>query len=279
MNLSWRRSRRRAGSTTRCASRCAAPAPPGITVVVAAGNFGKSTDGKEVFGAIGAPGNDPSVITVGAVNIKSTVAQRRRRRDAVQLARPTRGAYVDAAGVRRIDNLIKPDLVARATGHRRSLDHGGWALEPPGPELLQRPRRAVQFGAVLHRDRDGDERHLDRRACGRRRRRAVAAGQPGLTPPLVKAILQYTRAGGGASLAHQGRGPAQHRRRAGAGARHPHRTSPRRSLNGSSGRRRQPAGFRPACCRRAHAQPPGLQLVAHRLRRWQPLCDQRATRC
>ena len=29
----------------------------GITVVVAAGNFGKSTDGKEVFGAIGAPGN------------------------------------------------------------------------------------------------------------------------------------------------------------------------------------------------------------------------------
>ena len=37
----------------------------GITVVVAAGNFGQAADGREVYGAIGAPGNDPSVITVG----------------------------------------------------------------------------------------------------------------------------------------------------------------------------------------------------------------------
>ena len=62
-----------------------------------------------MFGAIGAPGNDPSVITVGAVNIKSTIA---RSDDSVTLFSsrgPTRGAYVDAAGVRRIDNLIKPD--------------------------------------------------------------------------------------------------------------------------------------------------------------------------
>ena len=40
-------------------------AAAGITVVVAAGNFGKNGT-NEVYGTIGAPGNDPSVITVGS---------------------------------------------------------------------------------------------------------------------------------------------------------------------------------------------------------------------
>ena len=107
---------------------------------------------------------------------------------------PTRGSYVDAAGVRRIDNLIKPDLVAPGNPrHRRSLDHGGGRLELPGqPNYyndLVVPSNSAQYYTETG---DGDERHLDRRACGRRRRRAAAAGQPGLTPPLVKAILQYT---------------------------------------------------------------------------------------
>ena len=47
----------------------------GITVVVAAGNFGQSILGQEVYGAISAPGNDPSVITVGAVNDKGSTAR------------------------------------------------------------------------------------------------------------------------------------------------------------------------------------------------------------
>src|SRR5262249_31200906 len=40
----------------------------GITVVVAAGNYGQDDLGREMYGSISSPGNDPTVITVGAVN-------------------------------------------------------------------------------------------------------------------------------------------------------------------------------------------------------------------
>ena len=43
----------------------------GITVVVAAGNYGLNSSSNEVYGRISAPGNDPSVITVGAANYKN----------------------------------------------------------------------------------------------------------------------------------------------------------------------------------------------------------------
>jgi len=46
------------GRLIRFARRCASAAAAGITVVVAAGNFGQSSTGLEVYGAIGAPGND-----------------------------------------------------------------------------------------------------------------------------------------------------------------------------------------------------------------------------
>ncbi len=84
----------------------------GITVVVAAGNFGQNASGAERFGTISSPGHDPSVITVGSANTKGTAV---RNDDTVNLFSsrgPTRGSYVDAAGVRRVDNLLKPDLVA-----------------------------------------------------------------------------------------------------------------------------------------------------------------------
>ena len=63
----------------------------GITVVVAAGNFGRNALGQEIYGAIGSPGIDPSVITVGAVNFKGTLT---RSDDSVNLFSsrgPTRG--------------------------------------------------------------------------------------------------------------------------------------------------------------------------------------------
>ncbi|MBL8303247.1 MAG: S8 family serine peptidase, partial [Ideonella sp.] len=47
----------------------------GITVVVAAGNYGKSANGAEVYGSIGSPGIEPSVITVGSVNTRGTAAR------------------------------------------------------------------------------------------------------------------------------------------------------------------------------------------------------------
>ena len=47
----------------------------GITVVVAAGNFGRNTSNIETYGRISSPGNDPSVITVGSANTKGTIAR------------------------------------------------------------------------------------------------------------------------------------------------------------------------------------------------------------
>src|SRR6185436_16709285 len=76
------------------------------------GNDGLNALGQESYGSIGSPGIDPSVITVGAVNFKGTLA---RSDDSVNLFSsrgPTRASVVDADGVRRFDNLLKPDLVA-----------------------------------------------------------------------------------------------------------------------------------------------------------------------
>src|SRR6202034_2797593 len=45
----------------------------GITVVTAAGNMGRdNTDGIEGYATINSPGNDPYVITVGAMNANGT---------------------------------------------------------------------------------------------------------------------------------------------------------------------------------------------------------------
>ena len=45
---------------------------PVITVVAAAGNYGLDWMGRETFGTISAPGNDPSVITVGSLNSRTS---------------------------------------------------------------------------------------------------------------------------------------------------------------------------------------------------------------
>src|SRR6185295_16382525 len=84
----------------------------GIVVVVAAGNNGKDANGTKLYGQIHSPGNEPSVITVGAVNTFGTDA---RNDDAVATYSsrgPTRSSVTDANGVRHYDNLLKPDLVA-----------------------------------------------------------------------------------------------------------------------------------------------------------------------
>jgi serine protease AprX len=73
----------------------------GIVVVAAAGNFGRTKDGKLVFGGVTSPGNDPSVITVGAVDMQNTAA---RSDDTI--------ARFSSRGPTRYDLVLKPDLVA-----------------------------------------------------------------------------------------------------------------------------------------------------------------------
>jgi serine protease AprX len=93
MNLSLAASSTESWQTDPLCIAVRSAAAAGITVVVAGGNFGRSIVGKEVYGTIGAPGNDPTVITVGAVNFKSTTS---RSDDVVanfSSRGPTRGAW------------------------------------------------------------------------------------------------------------------------------------------------------------------------------------------
>src|SRR6185436_6383902 len=84
----------------------------GLTVVVAAGNFGLDANGRETYGTISSPGNEPSAITVGSANPKDTATRGDDLVNHFSSRGPTRGGLVDANGTMHPDNILKPDLVA-----------------------------------------------------------------------------------------------------------------------------------------------------------------------
>ncbi|MBV8209587.1 MAG: S8 family serine peptidase [Burkholderiaceae bacterium] len=168
----------------------------GITVVVAAGNFGLSSTNQEVYGTISSPGDDPSVITVGAVNYHNSLLRSADTVDFFSSRGPTRGSYVDGNGVTQYDNLLKPDLVApgnlvvSAAATKAQASNPAWnylaanyystlvtplnipALYPETQMLLSGTSISapVVSGAVA----------------------LMVQKNPALTPPLIKTILQYT---------------------------------------------------------------------------------------
>lgn len=74
----------------------------GIVVVVAAGNNGRdNSQGNSGYGTITAPGNDPYVITVGAMRTMGTPS----RSDDLVASYSSKGPTV-------IDHIVKPDIVA-----------------------------------------------------------------------------------------------------------------------------------------------------------------------
>jgi serine protease AprX len=78
----------------------------GIVVVTAAGNFGRDNSvGEHGYGTILAPGNDPYIITVGAMNDMGTAT-----RSDDQMA-----SY-SSKGPTAFDHIVKPDLVAPGNG-------------------------------------------------------------------------------------------------------------------------------------------------------------------
>src|SRR6185503_7840250 len=84
----------------------------GIVVVAAPGNNGKNSAGQKVYGQVHSPGNEPSAITVGAVDTKGT-NQRSDDTIATYSSRgPTRSFWTDEAGVKHYDNQIKPEISA-----------------------------------------------------------------------------------------------------------------------------------------------------------------------
>jgi serine protease AprX len=89
----------------------------GITVVVSAGNNGRTSSGQPVLGGVTSPGNSPFAITVGAVDAKGTAD---RSDDVV--------APYSSRGPTRYDFAVKPDLVAPGTALT--------SLEAPNSYLL-----------------------------------------------------------------------------------------------------------------------------------------------
>src|SRR5689334_22826793 len=84
----------------------------GIVVVAAAGNNGKDSAGRKIYGQVHSPGNEPSVLTVGAVDTFGT-DQRGDDTIATYSSRgPTRSFWTDEFGVKHYDNLIKPEIAA-----------------------------------------------------------------------------------------------------------------------------------------------------------------------
>ena len=147
----------------------------GIVVVSAAGNLGKGPDGKTQYGAIGAPGNAPWVITVGASSHNGTID---RSDDTV--------AGFSSRGPSAIDFQAKPDLVAPGVGIE--------SLAEPGSTLFNTKPSMRLWGSV----QTATEPYIS--LSGTSMSSPVVAGtialmlqaNPSLTPNLVKAILQYT---------------------------------------------------------------------------------------
>jgi serine protease AprX len=147
----------------------------GIVVVSAAGNLGKGPDGKTQYGAIGAPGNAPWVITVGASSHNGTPD---RSDDTV--------AGFSSRGPAAIDFQAKPDLVAPGVGIE-SLAEADSTLYNTKP--LMRLWGTVQTASEPYLSLSGTSMSAP-----------VVAGtialmlqaNPSLTPNLVKAILQFT---------------------------------------------------------------------------------------
>jgi serine protease AprX len=98
----------------------------GIVVVVAAGNSGRDNSyGTRGFATIGAPGNDPAVITVGATRTSGTPG---RADDNI--------ASYSSKGPTLIDHIAKPDLVAPGNRIVSLIVKGGTLdAQHPGMEV------------------------------------------------------------------------------------------------------------------------------------------------
>ena len=94
----------------------------GIVVVASAGNYGKTDEGRFVFGGITTPGNSPYALTVGAIDTHATPL---RSDDTV--------ATYSSRGPTAYDLVIKPDVVAPGS-HIVSAEAAGSYLSKRYPE-------------------------------------------------------------------------------------------------------------------------------------------------
>jgi serine protease AprX len=147
----------------------------GIVVVAAAGNNGRGPEGTTRYAGITAPGNAPWVLTVGASSHMGTAD---RADDTV--------AAFSSRGPSAIDYGAKPDLVAPGVGIESLSEPASRLYATASPYLLN---GTVPTSYLPYLSQSGTSMSAPV-ATG-----AIALmlqANPGLTPNLVKAILQYT---------------------------------------------------------------------------------------
>lgn len=148
----------------------------GIVVVAAAGNMGKAANGQPQYGAIGAPGNAPWVLTVGASSTMGTID----RRDDTMALYSSRGPTM-------IDFGAKPDLVAPGSGTVSLSTPNSLFYNTKSAYLVAGKRSGLTYLPYLT-------------LSGTSMAAPVVSGtvalmiqaNPSLTPNMVKAILQFT---------------------------------------------------------------------------------------
>ena len=139
----------------------------GITVVVAAGNMGRDNSlGTEGYATINSPGNDPYVITVGAMNANET---------------PWRSddkmASYSSKGPTLLDHVVKPDLVAPGNNVVSLLASPNCTLATEHPDtLISTSTYEKSAGGTVDRLLQA-ERHQHGDAGGERRGGADAPGR------------------------------------------------------------------------------------------------------
>jgi serine protease AprX len=147
----------------------------GIVVVAAAGNNGRSENGRALYGGTTAPGNAPWVLTVGASSHAGTID----RADDTM-------AVFSSRGPTAIDDTAKPDLVAPGVGIESLSDPESALYSLDAPYLLSgtiatayRPYLSLSGTSMAAPVVSGTVA-------------LMVQANPALTPNQVKAILQYT---------------------------------------------------------------------------------------
>jgi serine protease AprX len=172
----------------------------GIVVVASAGNLGKSASGQKYYGSISSPGIEPSVITVGASNTFGTDIRSDDTVATYSSRGPTRG-FQTVNGIKKYDNLMKPDLVAPGNkiiggvSYHTSYTRMGRILEE-NPSLYADTIMRVDETTGLFTVTGDEMMYLSGTSMSAPIVSGAAAlllqANPTLTPNMVKAILMYS---------------------------------------------------------------------------------------